>query len=42
MGFGNEPGPMNTDETWRLVGRTVNGIKPFGVNEKLGGTAIKL
>jgi hypothetical protein len=40
--FGNVSGPINTEETWRLVGRNVNGIKPSGVNEKLGGTAIEL
>jgi hypothetical protein len=40
--FGNAPGPINTDETWRLVGVNVNRIKRFGVNEKLGGTSVKI
>jgi hypothetical protein len=40
--FGNMVGPINTDEAWMLIGVNVNGINPFGVNEKLGGTAIKL
>jgi hypothetical protein len=40
--FGNAPGPIDTYETWRLVGRNVSGIKPFGLNKKLGGTIIKL
>jgi hypothetical protein len=35
-------GPIITEETWRLIGGNVNGIKQFGVNEKLGGTSIKL
>jgi hypothetical protein len=40
--FVNALGPINTDETWRIVGGNMNGIKPFGVNEKLDGAAIKL
>jgi hypothetical protein len=36
------PGAINTDETLRLIGGHVDGVKPLGKDEKLGSAAMKL
>jgi hypothetical protein len=36
------PGPINTDETLRLVGGNVAGVKSFVNNDKLGSDAVTL
>jgi hypothetical protein len=33
---------ITTEERWSLVGGNIDGVKPFGVNEKMGGAAVKL